>query len=161
MIGIRKVTVTDIPAIEEIANACDLAPWSASDYVNELSRSDPLFYKATSGDSACIGFILARVIPAVNAESGEDAEIYNIGVAPDKQRRGIGSILMKTLLDECRKRSLRAVWLEVRCGNSRAIAFYSKHGFEVVTVRKAFYRDPGEDAIVMRSGLYRLPQTEA
>ena len=154
MIRTIKVDISDIPAIEGIANACDLAPWAASDYLNELSRSDSLFYKATSGDGPCLGFVLARLIPAVNPGTGQDAEIYNIGVAPDKQRQGIGTILMKDFLDECRKRSVRAVWLEVRSGNFRATAFYSKHEFQVVTVRTGFYRSPVEDAIVMRSRLY-------
>jgi [ribosomal protein S18]-alanine N-acetyltransferase len=160
LIAIQKVAVTDIPVIEGIAIACDLAPWTASDYVNELARSDSMFYRATQA-SACLGFILARIIPAVSAETGKDAEIYNIGVLPDKQGRGIGSILMNALLDECRKRWVDVVWLEVRSSNSRAIDFYSKHGFQVVSVRRAFYRDPVEDAIVMRSSLYKSPQTEA
>ena len=145
---------TDIPTIEVIANACDLAPWTSSDYLNELSRSDSLFFKATRGDSPCVGFILARIIPAVSEYCDQDAEIYNIGVLPDKQRGGIGSILMDAFLDECRNRSVNAVWLELRSGNNGALAFYSKHKFEVAAVRRSFYRDPVEDAIVMRSKLY-------
>jgi ribosomal-protein-alanine N-acetyltransferase len=154
LIRIRKVAATDIPTIEAIANACKLAPWAASDYVGELSRSDSLFFKATGSDLPCSGFILARIIPAVNAGAGVDSEIYNIGIHPDKQHEGIGSILMKAFLEECRNRSIGSVWLEVRSGNSPAIAFYSKHSFEVVASRRAFYRDPVEDAIVMRSKLY-------
>ena len=161
MIEIGKVGAADIAAIEEIVNDCCLAPWTSSDYLNELPRPDSLFLKATLHDSGCLGFVLARIIPAVNAETGEDAEIYNIGVAPDKQRGGIGSLLMNAFLEECRNQSVRVVWLEVRNGNSSAISFYAKHQFEVVVVRKSFYRDPVEDAIVMRSRLYRSRQTEA
>ena len=161
MIEIGKVGAADINAIEEIANDCGLASWTASDYLSELPRPDSLFLKATLGDSDCLGFVLARIIPAVNAGTGEDAEIYNIGVAPDKQHGGIGSLLMNAFLEECRNRLVSIVWLEVRNGNSPAISFYSKHRFEVVAVRKAFYRNPVEDAIVMRSSLYRSRQTEA
>lgn len=154
MIEITRVSATDIPAIEAIAHACSLATWTGSDYMNELSRSDSLFFKAGCDSGSCLGFILARIIPAVRAENGEDAEIYNIGVMPDKQGTGIGTMLMNAVRDECRNRSVRVVWLEVRRGNSQGISFYSKHNFDVVAVRRSFYRDPVEDAIVMRSKLY-------
>jgi ribosomal-protein-alanine N-acetyltransferase len=101
------------------------------------------------------------MIPSVIGGSTQDVEIYNIGVRPIHQHEGIGSELMRFFLKECQKRSVAEVWLEVRRGNSTALAFYSKHRFEVVAVRKAFYRDPIEDAIVMRSKLYKSLQTEA
>jgi len=153
LIRISKVTAGDIGAIEEIARVCKLAHWTRAAYLNELSRPDSVFFKATR-DGICLGFLLARILKTVNGEVGRDAEIYNIGVAPDEHRKGVGSTLMNALLEECRHRSVNAIWLEARTGNLPAIAFYSKHEFRVVTVRKSFYRDPVEDAIVMRSELY-------
>ena len=154
MIEIRKVAAADVPTIEDIAKACELAPWASSDYLSELSRPDSIFLKAALGDTSCSGFILGRIIPGVIQDTGLDSEIYNIGVRPVHQHEGIGSRLMDSFLEECRNRSVNCVWLEVRSGNFGAISFYSKHLFEVMAVRKSFYRDPVEDAIVMRSNLY-------
>lgn len=46
--------------------------------------------------------------------------------------RGVGAALMKACLDEAAARACDVVWLDVWDRNARAIAFYSKWGFEVV-----------------------------
>ncbi len=154
MIEVSKTSKSDLRAIEDIAHARNLAPWSADDLLNELTRPDSLFLKATR-DSLITGFIIGRIIPSVRVKDGLDAEIYNLAVVPVEERRGVGSMLMQSFFEECQNRFVLSVWLEVRSGNSTAIGFYSKHNFEPVTVRKSFYRDPIEDAIIMRSDLYR------
>ena len=161
MIQISKAVAHDVPAIEDITNACKLAPWTAPHYVSELSRPDSIFLKAAIGDIPCSGFIIGRIIPAIVHDAGLDAEIYNIGVHPDRQREGLGSKLIESFLEECQNRSVQSVWLEVRSGNLTAISFYSKHLFDVIAVRSSFYRDPVEDAIVMRSNLYDTGKSEA
>ncbi len=46
--------------------------------------------------------------------------------------RGVGSALMTACLREAEARACDVVWLDVWDRNARAIAFYSKWGFEVV-----------------------------
>jgi len=161
MIEISRVVAADVAAIEDITNACELAPWIASDYISELLRPDSIFLKAALGDIPCSGFIVGRVIPCIVQDADFDAEIYNIGVHPDCQCEGVGSKLIESFLQECRNRSVHDVWLEVRSGNLMAISFYSEHLFDVIAVRRSFYRDPVEDAIVMRSNLYNARKSEA
>ena len=151
LIEISPVTVSDIDSIQEVANSCGLSYWTAADYSNESERDDSIFIKANPNDGPCLGFIVGRLVPGIVREDTRDAEIYNIGVRPGNQDAGIGSRLMGAFLSECRNRGVHTVWLEVRAGNSPAIAFYKKHGFNVVTARRSFYRDPVEDAIVMKS----------
>jgi len=151
LIEISPVTVSDIDSIQEVAKSCDLSYWTAVDYSNELERDDSIFIKATPKDGPCLAFIVGRLVPGIVREDTRDAEIYNIGVRPGNQNAGVGSRLMGAFLTECRTRGVHTVWLEVRAGNSPAIAFYTKHGFNVVAVRRSFYRDPVEDAIVMKS----------
>ena len=153
LIAISPVTVSDIDFIEDVAKRCGLSYWARADYLNELDRDDSIFFKATRRDDRCLGFIVGRLVPGLVREDKFDAEIYNIGVLPNIQNSGIGSCLMGAFLTDCRDRSVGAVWLEVRRSNSTAIAFYSKHGFDLMTVRRTFYRDPVEDAIVMKSTL--------
>lgn len=75
---------------------------------------------------------------------------YNIiGVAVDKkyQRKGIGSKLLQTVIEEANKNKVATISLEVDETNQKAINFYKKMGFVVTNVRKKYYKD--NDAYIM------------
>ena len=54
-----------------------------------------------------------------------------IAVHDEYQSRGIGSSLLKHLLNIARNKKLRKVWLNVRATNKPAIHVYRKVGFEI------------------------------
>ena len=81
--------------------------------------------------------------------AGSDADIQTVAVAPDAQGRGIGRLLLRSLLDTARSRGSSRVFLEVRSDNASAIAMYLAHGFEQLNVRRDYYAQ-GVDAVVMR-----------
>ena len=56
------------------------------------------------------------------------AMIFDLIVLPDYQGRGIGTKVLKTLVEKCRAQGLRDVQLFCAKGQS---AFYEKNGFEV------------------------------
>lgn len=59
--------------------------------------------------------------------------ISNIGVFdPAHRQRGIGTALMNVMLQEAKASGARMVVLETQTCNETAIAFYRKHGFEVI-----------------------------
>lgn len=147
-IKIRKATETDIETVLGISAACDLERWTATDYREETRRPDSIFLVASIGVRTT-GFISGRQVPASSSESLE-AEIYNIGVRPDFQGKGVGDALLQAFFVECREMRIRSVWLDVRTTNGRAIAFYVRNGFEKVATRACFYNDPQCDALVMR-----------
>lgn len=70
-----------------------------------------------------------------------NGRIYNIVVAPKYQGRGHGEILLKECERACKRRRCRFISLEVRVDNKPAIAFYKKHGFEIVGKIPAYYED--------------------
>lgn len=113
-----------------------------------MARPDSIILTARSGSGETLGFIAGRVIPSTGG-SGSDAEIYNIGVGPAFQNRGIGSMLLRRFIETTRARGVDRIWLDVRMGNRVAIEFYLNHGFLGTGRRKAFYSDPLEDAIIM------------
>ena len=86
----------------------------------------------------------------------DSADILNIGIDPDFQRKGHGTALLKHLIEELRKRDIAEILLEVRAGNKSAIQFYKKQGFEAISVRKNYYiknsnnRSLREDGIMLR-----------
>ncbi len=77
--------------------------------------------------------------------------INYIAIKDEYQRKGIGNLLLGQLLKDCQAQKdedVEYVTLEVRTSNEKAIAFYKKHKFEIITTKKAYY-DDGEDAYYM------------
>ncbi len=139
---------SDVRSAIEVAEICELSPWSHRDYLDELVRTDSILLKASTEDLAFAGFIVARRVPGNGTDS--DLEIYNIGVEPSVQRRSVGSLLMSETLRLCARDDIANIWLEVRASNDSAIAFYTRFGFVKAGRRQAFYRDPVEDGITMK-----------
>tara|TARA_B100000073_G_scaffold340848_1_gene341263 strand:+ start:625 stop:1089 length:465 start_codon:yes stop_codon:yes gene_type:complete len=72
--------------------------------------------------------------------------ILNLGVFPPRQKDGIGSILLKELLNYLKTHS--TVFLEVKKSNFPAVNLYKKNGFKVCNERKNYYKD-GSSALTM------------
>jgi ribosomal protein S18 acetylase RimI-like enzyme len=67
---------------------------------------------------------------------------FGIAVAKEYRGIGLGSVLIKTILDECRKDGFKMIDLLVFANNSRAIHLYEKFGFkEVGKTPNKIYRD--------------------
>lgn len=165
----RPAHISDVKRIEMENN---LSPWTAEDYRAELERADSLAIVARA-DKKIVGFLVARLITPEekdhehseiaekaeiienieNIENNEkilgEAEIYNIAVLDDHQKRGIGRLLIDTLVRRARTDKIGKIWLEVRESNEKALGFYQKKGFSEVFRRRSFYASPVEDAIVM------------
>lgn len=63
-----------------------------------------------------------------------------ISVRKDYWGKGIGSGIMKVLMDFCKKSGAEVVQLEVRSDNERAIALYKKFGFEKIGTYEKFMK---------------------
>lgn len=79
----------------------------------------------------------------------DEAHIINIAVREVYRRRGLGELLLMSVIDLSKKLKARNVTLEVRASNSAAQSLYAKHGFDYVGVRKSYYIDNSEDAFLM------------
>jgi ribosomal-protein-alanine N-acetyltransferase len=95
---------------------------------------------------ARVGFALASVV-------GPTVELESIGVAPDWQRRGVGSQLLADLVARLQAEPIEELVLEVRASNAAAQGLYARAGFATAGRRRNYYRDPVEDALVMRLAL--------
>jgi len=147
---VRRAATSDIRQIEAIATACELSKWTNDDYISEIDREDSMFYVASSENEVIHGFVLGRIVPGIS-EAIKSAEIFNIGVEPLKQRKGLGRSLLDVFTSESMARNASEIHLEVRSGNRRAIEFYRKLGFTIIGFRKSFYSNPVEDATLMVS----------
>jgi len=76
------------------------------------------------------------------------AQVLNFYIVPNLRKQGLGTTLFAFALEECRRRSVDTVTLEVRPTNHSAIHFYQRFGFFKAAVRKQYYAD-GQDADLM------------
>lgn len=93
-------------------------------------------------DSEIIGFI---IFSPINPE----AHILSISVTKKIQSKGIGSLLLQSMLDQCAAMNYKKIFLEVRTSNLQAINFYQKFGFSKDAIRDNYYTDNSEDALLM------------
>lgn len=81
----------------------------------------------------------------IHIQTGLDIiDLLNIIVKPEFQNQGIGSILLKYIIDN---KQDKKIMLEVRSKNINAIKLYQKYDFKIINIRKNYYKN--DDAIIM------------
>ena len=74
------------------------------------------------------------------------AYIVSISVLEEYRRRGIGSMLMEKVIDECK--AANAIFLHTRVSNYSAQHLYGKYGFQKKSYSYMYYGN--ESAVIMR-----------
>jgi ribosomal-protein-alanine N-acetyltransferase len=153
-IYISIMTEHDLLEVVEIEEHSGLSPWGWAAYYAELQGGNrglmlvarvarPLEQVRTDNIA---GYIVARL-------AANELHINNVAVRVEYRRRGIGSALLRQILEEGQRLAAAAAFLEVRAGNSLAQALYKKCGFRGVGRRPNYYSAPMEDAVVMSAQL--------
>ena len=147
-ISFNRLTSIEIPSVLSIEERNSDYPWTQLQFTTSIENSNNLCY-SLSLKGKTIGYLIAMF-------SIDSADILNIGIDPEFQRKGHGTALLNYLIKELRKRHIGEILLEVRVGNKSAIQFYKKQGFKEISVRKDYYmnnsnnRSQREDGIIMR-----------
>jgi len=79
----------------------------------------------------------------------DEAHITNIAMRESHRRRGVGELLLISIIDLATELNARFITLEVRASNTAAQSLYHKYGFTQVGFRRGYYTDNGESAILM------------
>lgn len=143
---IRRMQFDDLDAVCDIENASFSIPWSRNSFAEALADENN-FLLVCEADGKIAGYADTWCVL-------DEATITNIAVSEELRGMGIGALLLKSTLDEAKKRNISAVTLEVRKSNEPAIKLYNRFGFEAVGIRPGYYEKPVEDAIIMWK--YRL-----
>jgi len=172
---LQPMRVQDIPEVLEIERACFSMPWSSHAYRYEIEENTLSWYVVARPAPAptargVLGKIrrLSQLAPPRTPIIGyggfwlmvDEAHISTLAVAPPYRRRGVGELLLLTMIEEARRRGAATVTLEVRVSNLPAQRLYEKYGFTIQGRRVRYYSDNGEDAYIMttpplRSASYR------
>jgi ribosomal-protein-alanine N-acetyltransferase len=139
--AMRVPDLTEVMAAERRAYP---VPWTHGNFVDSLAAGYAA--EVLRGPRAeLLGYWVA--MPGV-----DELHLLNITVVPGWQGRGLAVVMLDRLVDECRRRGLTQLWLEVRVGNERARDVYRRYGFAEVGRRRAYYpvqQGPREDAVLM------------
>ena len=134
------MTPEDVPVISRLEEETFSMPWSASSFLEMISKEDARYYVAEK-DGKILGGCGVLMI------AGE-GNITNVVIAPEARNQGIGTAMLRHLMAEGDQEGLTAYTLEVRISNVAAIHVYEKLGFESAGIRPGFYEKPVEDAII-------------
>ena len=165
---IRPMRPTDVPAVEAIERLSFPTPWPASSFLYELEHSSQACYRVLlkpkgretarsdrvwrrwlrdlvdlPEESRVIGYVgFRRRSPGLH--------ISTIAVHPNWRGKGLGELLLFTVMEKALELGSEVVSLEVRASNRVAQNLYRKYGFRFTSVHRGYYRD-GEDAWLMEA----------
>lgn len=125
--------------------------WSETQVVDELGRSDRLWWAAYEADpelplppdAVLVGYAGGWVVDG-------DLQILKVGVVPHAQRRGLAKTLLSLVAQDARNLGATTSSLEVRASNAPAQGLYQALGYELLGKRPGYYSD-GETACIMAS----------
>lgn len=152
-VAIRPMDEADLPAVLAIEYASYTMPWNEGTFRGLLRRRDADALVAEI-DGRLVGYAAAWTVL-------DECELGNVAVTNAWRHQGIGTRLVRAILDRARVRRVREVFLEVRPSNPGAQQLYRGLGFRLVGRRRNYYQQPAEDALVMRLELDHRTEAEA
>ena len=142
MVEVRLMQMVDVKAVfdleKKIFGSADI------DSIEKTLENDNLNYFVLTENEKVVGFLEGLTI-------APEAEIYDVAIDEDFQRKGFGSLLLNEFVSYSRKLNCETIFLEVNNINTKAIGLYKKFNFEVYGTRKNYYGD--NDAILMKLNL--------
>lgn len=140
-IQLREMIQSDIDQIMQLERRAHSHPWRVSSFEDCLKGRQRCWL--AEFQNQLIGYVVVT-------HGGGDAELLNLAVSPEYQRKGIGQVLLSHAVDLVKDKA-DMLFLEVRVSNYKAIALYSREGFFEVGNRKNYYPTTNgyEDALLM------------
>ncbi|PDQ17594.1 GNAT family N-acetyltransferase [Mesorhizobium sanjuanii] len=164
MIHIRAMTKQDVPAVSRLLDESWRRTYSPilgaetttrlSDdkhaperLAAELADDNKMSFVAERPDGSIAGYAMAKM------DATGDVMLDRLHIDRSEFGTGLAADLLHAVL--AAHAGIPSIALEVIEGNDRAIAFYGKHGFEVVERRSAAHGVGGHASLIMRRLLPR------
>jgi ribosomal-protein-alanine N-acetyltransferase len=134
--------VEDIPDVHIIERASFPVPWPAYAFRQELATNRLARYLVVRAGDETVAYAGLWLMV-------DEAHVTTFAVLPGWRRLGIGSRLLRAILDLAKEIGAAVATLEVRLSNQGARRLYERFGFRPVGIRPRYYSDNGEDALKM------------
>jgi ribosomal-protein-alanine N-acetyltransferase len=158
---VEPMTLADVDEVMRIERDAFPAPWSARAYRYEIAENEHSTMRVVRPSQASGTWLTALlhrfdfIGPGpVLGYAGcwllvDDVHISTIAVHPQWRGKGLGELLLISLLDRGAELGALGATLEVRVSNLAAQGLYHKVGFKIVSLQKHYYADNDEDAYIM------------
>ena len=105
-------------------------------------------FAVLEADARVGGAVVAWRTPAIDMLEGREelAPLWDIRVAPERRREGIGSLLFERAVDWARKKGCRWLKIETQNINVPACRFYARHGCELRAIHRDAYPELPDEA---------------
>ena len=145
--------ISDLLILEEQVYS-GKTPWNKFSFESELKQHANSIYLVVYEGSILVAFVGMRM-------QAQEGHITNIAVKPTYQRQGIGTYLLKVMIELAKKNRAVQMTLEVRVDNNGAKSLYQSLGFKPNFVRKNYYVSEHMDALNMIKSLTNKTEGEA
>jgi ribosomal-protein-alanine N-acetyltransferase len=179
---VEPMDLEDIPQVLEVDRESYTLPWPASAYRREILHNRNAHYvilrevpeadeltDVTAEPERRLGFLPWPLRPQSGrpARPGriigyagmwimvDEAHITTIAIREAWRGRGLGELLLASLISAASQAGAERVTLEVRTSNDTAQNLYRKYGFRQEGLRRRYYSDNNEDAYIMTTGSIR------
>lgn len=170
---VEPMTLADVDQVMEIEQISFPSPWSRRAFRYEIAKNEHATMLVVRLAPSSRGW-LSRVQDRLNLSRPgtvlgyagfwllvDDIHISTIAVQPQWRGRGLGELLMISVLDRGAELNARRATLEVRVSNLAAQGLYEKYGFAIATRRKRYYVDNNEDAYIMATLPFETAEFQA
>ena len=140
-ISFKELDIEFNQEISLIENRIHRNPWSKEQIKESFQNKNNLAI-GTFNQDELIGYCFMLIAQT-------EAEILNIAIDINFQRKGLGETLLKECFERLKSHKVKNLFLEVRQSNHAAKNLYSKMGFKTIGIRKNYYSD-NEDASSMQ-----------
>lgn len=170
---VEPMVLNDLDQVMDIEQVAFPAPWPEQSYRFELTKNEnstmlvvrPGLRLDSRLEQWLSRFGLVKRGPVLGYAGFwllvDDAHIATLAVHPAWQGRGLGELLLLSLLEQGAKLGARRATLEVRISNLVAQGLYQKYGFAIVSRRRRYYADNNEDAYIMATPPFDTPEFQA
>lgn len=133
----------DLDGVISVETESFTNPWTRAMYLAELqNRSVWHIYVARTAQHPVAGFCAFWLVL-------DEVHLSNVAVLPHLRGNGIGSGLLRHILEAAHKLGAKRATLEVRASNDGARRLYERLGFHVEGTRRSYYSSPVEDALIL------------
>jgi ribosomal protein S18 acetylase RimI-like enzyme len=164
MMHIRAMTEEDIPAVSQLLGDSwrrTYSPILGAETAARISdeRHAPQHIAAELADRNRMAFVAERADGSVagyamaEMDATGDVRLDRLHVEASALGTGLAADLLHAVI--AAHAGIPSIALEVLEGNDRALAFYRKHGFDVVERRAASHGAEGHSSFIMRKLLSR------
>ena len=152
------MSLQDLDEVLRIERQACAFPWSRGNFADSITGGH--FCQVCRQDGDLVGYFLMMM-------AVDEAHLLNIVVAEAHQGTGLGSLLLRRVMQAATNEGARSLLLEVRVSNEKALALYRRFGFRQIGVRRNYYpagnltANGREDALVLSREVFELSESPA